>query len=409
MALAEGHAGDFPARLERRLHAVLGAPATSSPSAGGRPGFETVRLSSDTYLVAIPDIATPDALNWLVDRLLDELAAPYPIGGAPVAARVTIGVSLYPGDGTSAETLIAAAETAFRHALGGEGGSGACLFSKATPSGPRPQAALADLIRAAIAQKSFELHFQPIVDIRTGGTEALEALLRCTHPDLAGTSIGRIIAIAEQEGLIVDIGNWAARQAIAQGERWRRHGLDVPTISINLSAVQLNDPEAMDAIMQMVMEMRLPPNRIQFEVTETALMHDAEAAGLALMRLQQMGAMIALDDFGTGQSSLAYLRRFRPDVLKIDRCFISEIATSGADETLVSAIVALSHRLNLGVVAEGVETEAQFARVREIGCDAVQGFLVARPMPAHLALEWLARRAEPAGRAAPRARPRASR
>ena len=241
----------------------------------------------------------------------------------------------------------------------------------------------------ALENNEFTLHYQPIIDSRTGRLTSAEALLRCENQDLRGTPIGMLISIAEQTGLMSNIGEWVMQTATSQLEQWLDSGLNLPKMSINVSAIQLRDSKAIERLMQIVMEMNLAPQKLQLEITETAMLQDIDAASETLKRLQQLGVQIALDDFGTGQSSLTYLRRFRPDVLKIDRSFIDEIDTNSADATLVSAVVAMSHRMGLRVVAEGVETTNQMDCVRNLGCDEVQGFLIAKPMPATAMSDWL--------------------
>jgi len=198
-----------------------------------------------------------------------------------------------------------------------------------------------------------------------------------------------LISVAEQTGLMSRIGEWVLRTAICQFEQWIDDGLDLPQISVNLSAVQLRDSEATERLLQIVTEMDLEPRKLQVEITETAMLEDIEAAGQTLKRLQRLGVQIALDDFGTGQSSLTYLRRFQADVLKIDRSFIDQICASHSDATLVSAIVAMSQRMGLRVVAEGVETTNQLDCLRDLGCDEIQGFLIAKPMSATAMADWL--------------------
>jgi EAL domain-containing protein (putative c-di-GMP-specific phosphodiesterase class I) len=347
------------------------------------------RLEDDKFLVEISDLEEINTVTWIIQRLFSSLDRPFTIDGEKVYTTSNIGVSLYPGDGEDAETLIRHATVAQQHARELDGSNNVQFFSEAMNEQSRRQLKLEAGIRHAIENNEFSLFFQPIIEARSGRLKALETLLRCNNPDFSGMPIGLIISVAEQSGLIIEIGEWVTRTAIKQAEQWIAAGLDLPGISVNLSAVQLSDRQAMERIMQIIMEMDLPPKKLQFEITETAILRDVETAGLALMHLQQLGVMIALDDFGTGQSSLGYLRRFRPDVLKIDRCFIGEITTSHADETLVAAIVAMSQRMGLRVVAEGIETKKQLDKVRAMGCDEMQGFYFAKPMPVVAATRWI--------------------
>jgi diguanylate cyclase (GGDEF)-like protein len=346
-------------------------------------------LTDDKFLVEISDLAEDNTITWIVKRLFQSLSKAFTIEGEKVYATSNIGVSLYPRDGKDAEILIRHANVAQQHARKLEGTNNIQFFSAAMNDYSRRQLTLEAGIRQAIEENEFSLFYQPIIDTVSGRLRALETLLRCNNPVFSSIPISMVISIAEQSGLIIEIGEWVTRTAIKQTEQWIASGLDLPSISINLSAIQLGNQQAMEQIMQIIAKMDLPPQKLQFEITETAILKNMEAAGLALMRLQELGVMIALDDFGTGQSSLSYLRRFRPDVLKIDRCFIGEITTSEADETMVSAIVAMSQKMGLRVVAEGVETKKQLDKVRDMGCDEIQGYYISKPMPLDTATHWL--------------------
>jgi diguanylate cyclase (GGDEF)-like protein len=372
-----------------RLSGALRQSDTISLFDGGNRMPTLSRLEDDKFLVELSDLDETSTVTWIVKRLFSSLDKPVTLDGEKIYLTSNIGVSLYPGDGEDAETLIRHATAAQQHARELDGTNNVQFFSETMNERSRRQMTLEAGIRDALENDEFELFYQPIIDAGSGRLNALETLLRCSNPNFSGMPIGMIISVAEQSGLIIEIGEWVARTAIKQAERWVATGLDLPRISVNLSAIQLGNREAMERIMQIIMEMDLSPKKLQFEITETAILRDVETAGMALMRLQQLGVMIALDDFGTGQSSLGYLRRFRPDTLKIDRCFIGEITTSHADETLVAAIVAMSHRMGLCVVAEGVETKSQLVKVRAMGCDEIQGFYIARPMPTDATTNWI--------------------
>jgi len=386
--------GDAPSRelissVSARFAGVLRQSDTISRFDGGNSIPTLSRLADDKFLVELCDLEENNTITWIIKRLFHSLSSPFTIEGEKIYATVNIGVSIYPGDGNNAQTLIRHANVAQQHARELEGSNNYQFFSKTMNEYSRQQLTLEAGIRHAVENSEFSLHFQPIIDVSSGRVKAMETLLRCNNPTFSHMPIAMIISVAEQCGLIIEIGEWVTRTAIKQAEQWIASGLDLPGISVNLSAIQLNNPQAMEQIMQIILEMDLPPKVLQFEITETAILTDVEAASHALMRLQQMGVMIALDDFGTGQSSLGYLRRFRPDVLKIDRCFISEITTSDADEMLVSAIAAMSQRMGIRVVAEGIETIHQLDKVRDMGCDEVQGFYIARPMRVDVATGWL--------------------
>ncbi len=348
------------------------------------------RVSENKFLIVIPDLDETNMIGWVTERLFLSLKDPIPIHQTNNYVTANIGVSLFPEDGDEAELLVRKAQAAEHHAREMDGTNNVRFYSNAMNEASKQQLRLEESIRQAIEHDNFTLSYQPIVHARTGKVEALEALLRFKNDAFQGTPVGLVISVAEQTGLIVEMGEWITKAAIRQAEEWIDSGIDIPKISINLSAVQLTSKAAMEHLIQIIRDMRLPARKVQFEVTETAILDDLESAHHSLMRLQQLGVMIALDDFGTGQSSLSYLRRFRPDTLKVDRCFVDEIATSHADDALVSAIVEMAHRMGFRVVAEGVENKHQLDKLRQIGCDEIQGYYISRPQPASEMGDWLA-------------------
>jgi diguanylate cyclase (GGDEF)-like protein len=371
------------------LSAVLRRSDTVSLVGGGYRVPTVSRLAPEKFAIEISDLDATDTVTWIIRRVLDSLSRPIELDGEKVYVRCSFGASLYPGDGADADTLIRHASVAERHARESDGNNAYMFYSKEMNEASRRQMMLESGIRDALEHGEFSLHYQPIIDVRTGRLTAAEALLRCRNKDLQRTPIGMLISVAEQTGLMTDVGEWVFKSAIDQLKQWHDQGLDLPKLSVNLSPVQLRDSMAIERLVQIITEIDIPPQKLQLEVTETAIVQDIDAAGHALKRIQQLGVQIALDDFGTGQSSLTYLRRFRPDVLKIDRSFIDEIDTSRADGTLVAAVTAMSHRMGLRVVAEGVETSIQMDCLRILGCDEVQGYLIARPMPATAMSNWL--------------------
>ena len=367
--------------ISQRFTGVLRQSDTISLLDGGNRIPALSRFADNKFHVELSELEDSNTITWIINRLFQSLSSPFTIGDETVYVASSIGVSIFPGDGDDAETLVRHANVAQQHARELDGTDNAQFFSDTMNEHFRRQLTLEANIRHAVDNNDFTLHFQPIVDATSGRIKALEALLRCETPNFSGMPIGMLISVAEQNGQIIEIGEWAIRTAIKQAEQWMAAGIDLPKISVNMSAIQLSNQQAMDRIMQIIIEMDLPPKKLQIEVTETAMLRNDKVAENALMRLQQRGLTVALDDFGTGQSSLSYLRRMRPDTLKIDRCFIDDITTSDADKTLVSAIVAMSQKMGLLVVAEGVETKLQLDTVRELGCDQIQGYYISKPMP----------------------------
>lgn len=377
------------AAVGARLSAVLRQSDTVSLAGGGDRVPTISRMAKDKFAIEVSDLEETNVVTWIIKRIFDNFSHPISVDGQSIRVTSSIGVSLYPGDGSNAETLVRHASTAERHARESLGTDNHKFFSQSMNESSRRQVMLEAGIQQALEHNQFSLHYQPIVEARTGRIASAEALLRCQNQDLRDVPIGMLISVAEQTGLMSRIGEWVLRTAICQFEQWIDDGLDLPQISVNLSAVQLRNSEATERLLQIITEMDLEPKKLQVEITETAMLEDIEAAGHTLKRLQRLGVQIALDDFGTGQSSLTYLRRFRADVLKIDRSFIDQICASHSDATLVSAIVAMSQRMGLRVVAEGVETTSQLDCLRDLGCDEIQGFLIAKPMSATAMSDWL--------------------
>ena len=244
-------------------------------------------------------------------------------------------------------------------------------------------------IRSALRANAFQLVFQPIVELSTGKLRAAETLLRCTAPELEGVRIDRIIAVAERSSLITRIDAWVVEAALTQMEAWDREGIVLPKLSVNLSARQCTDSVFVDTIAERLRRASFAPKRLQIEVTESAALSDIAQAAPQIERLQRMGVHIAVDDFGTGQASLSYVQRLHPDVIKIDRSFVADLHTNHANATLVTATTAMAQALGIKVVAEGVETSEELEFLREIGCDEVQGYLIAKPMPVEAASQWM--------------------
>ena len=250
------------------------------------------------------------------------------------------------------------------------------------------RAALEARLRRGIAEQQFHLNYQPQVDARSGAVIGFEALMRWTDPDTGAISPGVFIPLAEETGLILPLGAWVIEAACRQARLWETAGMPALPISINVSGIQFERQQVADLLRQAIANHQLRPDRIEIEITESAIMHHPERAIEALRELKAIGVRIALDDFGTGYSSLSYLRRFPIDTLKIDRSFILEIDRNPEDAEIVAAIVAMAHTLGLRVVVEGVETTAQLAVIVEKGCDVVQGYVYHRPLapPEALAL-----------------------
>jgi EAL domain-containing protein (putative c-di-GMP-specific phosphodiesterase class I) len=240
----------------------------------------------------------------------------------------------------------------------------------------RQQMRLDHAMRQALASGRFRLHYQPQVEIGTGAVVGAEALIRWRDPELGEIPPGQFIPVAEDTGFIIAIGDWVLAQAARQAARWQREGLDL-SIAVNVSALQFQQPQFVDRVAEVLRAHRLRPDRLELELTESILVHDAADALQRLQALARLGVRLSIDDFGTGYSSLSYLKRFPIHKLKIDRSFIQGLPADESDAGIVRAIVQMAHALGMGVIAEGVESEPQHRFLADAGCTAFQGFLYA--------------------------------
>ena len=387
-----GHgAGDQLLRLvAERLDASVRGTDTiardAMPSAGmiardAKPRAGLIsRLGGDEFSVLLSDLGREDHAALVARRIRLAMQAPFQIDGQELFVTPSIGIAVFPGDGADAATLLKNAEVAMYHAKQ-QGAVEAEFYRKALNVRSLERLTLENALRRALERNELELYYQPKIAILTGHVAGAEALLRWNHPELGMVSPVEFIPIAEECGLIVDIGEWVLRTACEQAMRWERAGYPPLTVAVNISRPQLAQNRLIDLLASLRRSNCLGRNRIVLELTESLLMDDAEASIGMLSTLRDMGMMLSLDDFGTGYSSLAYLKRFPLDELKIDRSFIRAVADSPADAAIVQAIIVLARSLGLRVVAEGVETQAQLRYLAQLDCDQYQGFLYSRPVP----------------------------
>jgi diguanylate cyclase (GGDEF)-like protein len=342
-------------------------------------------LGGDEFLLIVRGTARPDETARLSVRLLEAIRQPCRLGGREAAVPASVGVALFPDHGP-ASSLIAHAEAAMRAAKGGGGGTW-CLFEPRMVDGAREQVELLQDLRGALAQGQFELYYQPKVHAPSGEITGAEALLRWHHPKRGIIGPAIFIPIAERFGLIGAMGDWVIDEACRQARAWRDQGL-LMRVAINLSVHQLRNPGLVARIVQALHQHQVNPRLLTFEVTESVAMEDADGAIAAFEKLAEAGVHVAIDDFGTGYSSLSYLRKLRAVELKIDRSFVLDVASSNDARAVVDAVIKLAQALGLKVVAEGVETEEQHQILRSLGCDELQGYLFAKPMPAKALAVW---------------------
>jgi diguanylate cyclase (GGDEF)-like protein len=350
----------------------------------------TAHLGGDKFVIVLPGIADSDAAARNAQKAVDALCRPFIVAGRELHMRGSIGISLFPVDGSDAQTLMRAAETAMYYAK--ERGRGNFQFSTA-PLNDAAQRRLSMISRLhqALARDEFLLHYQPQWDMESGRILSSEALLRWRQQDASLISASEFIGTAEDTGLILPIGEFALREACSQLSRWRRAGHPDLRVAVNLSARQLYEPGFENVVKRVLRETELPADALELEITETLFMLPREDSIRTLKELAAMGIQLSMDDFGTGYSSLAYLQRLPLHVLKIDRAFVTSIGQSDCDGAIVVAIIAMANSLHLRIIAEGVETAEQASFLKACGCTVAQGFHYSQPVPPQVLTEMLTR------------------
>ncbi|HWW80385.1 MAG TPA: EAL domain-containing protein [Steroidobacteraceae bacterium] len=340
------------------------------------------RLGGDEFVLVLNEISGPHDAESVASKVLAGMAQPVTLSGLEVQISASIGISVFPEDGVDAETLLQHADAAMYHAKK-NGRSAFQFFAPVMNAFARERLEIESGLRRALVQGGeFELHYQPKVEVSSGRIDSAEALIRWRHPKRGLTAPSGFIPIAEETGLIVPIGEWVLFEACRQARAWQTSGMQPLRIAVNLSAQQFKQKSLVTTVREALAAARLDAGYLELELTESAVMHDAESSIQVLRQLSDLGVRISVDDFGTGYSSLSYLRRLPLDKLKIDRSFIREVAASRDDAEIVRAIVSLAHSLHLKVIAEGVETAEQLTFLRGLGCDQYQGFHCSPPVPA---------------------------
>jgi predicted signal transduction protein with EAL and GGDEF domain len=352
------------------------------------------RLGGDEFAIVLAGLASPNQAADVARSVLEALAEPIAIVGTKLVMGASIGIAVYPGDGDDARTVIRNASTAMHHAKA-SGRKAHRFFRASMNEHASRNLGIEAGLRLAAERDEFLLHYQPIWDVRSGDISGVEVLVRWSSQEYGLVTPSEFIPLAEESGDIEVIGEWVLRATCEQGRAWLDAGFALPRLSVNVSSLQLREPRLFALIESALHEARFLPELLGVEITESALLADESAVSRNLECLRRLGVRVALDDFGTGFSSLSHLLRYPIDTLKIDQTFVREIGRKGRSGPVISALVAMAHRLDLHVVAEGVETARQEAFLRREACDALQGFRLARPMEA-AALERLLRRCEPA-------------
>ena len=351
------------------------------------------RLGGDEFVAVLPD-TDADGAAHMARKLLDLVARPYQIKQQELTVTPSIGIALFPDDGSDFETLYRCADTAMYRAKQ-EGRNGFSFFTHEMQANSIRRLQLENALRRALERDQLTLHYQPQVSLQDGSVIGVEALLRWNHPEWGLVSPAEFIPVAESSGQILAIGEWVLRNAATQVRRWMDEGLPPMILAVNLSAVQFRHPQLPELVVQIVKDTGLPAHCLELELTESAAMHDPERAIETMNALHGQGILMSVDDFGTGYSSLNYLKRFQVYKLKIDQSFVQDVTNDPEDASIVAAIVHMAHSLGLKVIAEGVETQDQLDFLRHQGCDEMQGYYLARPLPPNGLEAWLRGRLSP--------------
>ncbi len=367
-----------------------------------REGDTVARLGGDEFLILLPRIEAAEDAGRVAQKLIETIGAPYLLEAQELRVGASVGVSLYPRDGRDPDTLIKHADAALYHAKN-KGRNQYQFFDRAMDARAHERLALSNQLRQALERGEIEVHYQPQIDVPSGAVVGLEALARWKHPERGYVSPGIFVPIAEDSGLIAKLGHLVLRDACATVGTCRRAGLGSPRLAVNLSARQLHHPHLIEEVQAISAECGFAPGDLELELTESSVMEDLAVAAERMGRLADLGVRLALDDFGTGYSSLAYLKRFRIHALKIDQSFVRDLPGDPEDAAIVRAILAMGRSLGLDIIAEGVETDAQCRFLLAQGCQHMQGYLFARPLPLGALLAWLRERQDGAQRVMGRA------
>jgi len=367
--------------LGREVGDVLLRQVADRLRSQSREGDTVARMGGDEFVVLVENQENLQDISACARRLVEHLSTPYLLGNKDCHVTLSIGISVFPSDGSDSQALLKAADVAkYRAKQMGRNNFQYYLPTMNVHTVERLE--LESDLSHALERGEFLLYYQPKVEIKTGRITGTEALLRWNHPRRGLVPPMDFIPLAEETGLIVPIGEWVLATACAQNKLWQDQGLTKLGIAVNLSARQFGDSQLLHKLTRIIQASGIDPSSLELEITESVVMSHGESAVAVLEQLKSLGVQIAIDDFGTGYSSLGYLKRFPIDTIKVDRSFIRDIPADSGDMKIARAIIAMAHALRLKVVAEGVENAEQLKFLRVQHCDAAQGFFLYRPLPA---------------------------
>lgn len=339
------------------------------------------RMGGDEFALVLCDVSTIAESESVAQRVLDAVRSPIVLDGHEVVISASAGIAIYPTDGEDLMDLLSHADSAM-YAAKAAGGDRLAFFNAPLHSAAESRFSHEMALRRAIERGQLTLLYQPKMEIATGRIVGFEALVRWNHPEFGPVSPLHFIPIAERTGIILAIGEWVLRTALAQISAWRQSGIDDVSVAVNLSARQFSAPDLPERIAQLLQEFDVAASALEIEITESAIMDNIDVALQTTRDLRALGCRVAIDDFGTGYSSLAYIKQLSVDHLKIDRAFITGLAHDTEDSAIVQSIVDMANTLGIGVIAEGVESPEQLHELASRGCHVVQGYLLSRPIPA---------------------------
>ena len=348
------------------------------------------RLGGDEFTLLLTDIADPHGAERAARRVLEALRQPFTVAGRELVVTACLGIAIYPLDGNDVETLLKNADTAMSCAKE-LGRNNLKFFSASMNTESERKLDIEERLRNALSRNKLSVHYQPVRDVESGRVVAAEALVRWEEPELGHISPVEFIPIAEDSGLINQLGEWVLGTACAQSRAWQDAGFKPIRMAVNVSGLQAREPEFVEMVRQTLQETGLRAVHLELEITESTIMQDDDQIDFAFQELNDLGVGLALDDFGTGYSSLTYLRRFPISRVKVDRSFVEGIPDNTENLAVTAAIISMARNLMMLVVGEGVETEEQAQSLRELGCDEIQGYLLSPAVPAPDFVQFLDR------------------
>jgi EAL domain-containing protein (putative c-di-GMP-specific phosphodiesterase class I) len=358
-------------------------PLAQSETTDGRrthDGARVARLGGDEFVIMLTGVSSEEQIVAVAEQIKLAMAEPLDCGGHRLVVTPSIGIALYPRDGTDIEDLLVKADMAMYQAKD-LGRNGYSFFGHSMAVRSLGRLELENDLRAAFEKNEFEVFYQPKVELATGTIVGVEALMRWHHVKRGWIAPDIFIPVAEESGLIVPMGDWVIREACKQLKTWANEGFGALTVAVNVSVQQLASLDFVESVFRALAEHGIEPSRLELEITESLLMRNVQDTSACLKRFRAAGISLSIDDFGTGYSSLGYLRQFPVDALKIDRSFVKDLHTSTDDAAICAAIIAMARELKLKVIAEGVQTAEQLDFLRRHQCDQAQGYLISRAVP----------------------------